>query len=398
MSFLWQPDGISFYKFFQKLGLRLYAATSGYFGVKLPATVTSVDYQLPPGPPASDGQSLVSTAGAVMSWGGPFAAVAGATFSGDVQFSGAGHGGLILNSLTTTQRNSLSPSAGVLIWNSTTSRVEAYDGSAWHSHVRTDGDTMTGNLTVPVVNFGNGIGQLTYAISKALFFATSGNALGLRSNAGSTDHLTIDVSGNVTVANAFTVAGNGAASSSPLSLSGSLFTGGSGITTVPMLYLNNGSTQPTGFSTSGTYLGINAVNGFNGFFLDFRVNGGAAVFAVTNGGSVNCVGLNATTANVSGNLNPNKSQTVLNGTTSGTITWGQPLAGSALKKFIGYASSYVNNSATNQTIAFSTTFTQPPLITTNIAGLTFTATTTTLTIVSTNSATAYTGWILVEGF
>lgn len=40
-------------------------------------------------------------------------------------------GVLQLGSFTTTQRNALSPSAGWVIYNSTTSKVQVYTGSTW---------------------------------------------------------------------------------------------------------------------------------------------------------------------------------------------------------------------------------------------------------------------------
>jgi hypothetical protein len=38
---------------------------------------------------------------------------------------------LKLKSLTTTQRNALTASAGMIIFNSTTSKINVYSGSAW---------------------------------------------------------------------------------------------------------------------------------------------------------------------------------------------------------------------------------------------------------------------------
>lgn len=81
----------------------------------------------------------------------------------------------------------------------------------------------------------------------------------------------------------------------------SLFTGGTGTSTVPLQYFNTGiPSAVTDWSTSGTYLGVNANSGFAGNFLDFHVNGGASVFAVSSGGNVNAAsnftGLNYTAA------------------------------------------------------------------------------------------------------
>lgn len=51
--------------------------------------------------------------------------------------------------LTTTQRDALTPTAGSIIWNTTTARINNYTGSAWtDGWVRLGGDTMTGPLEI----------------------------------------------------------------------------------------------------------------------------------------------------------------------------------------------------------------------------------------------------------
>jgi microcystin-dependent protein len=57
----------------------------------------------------------------------------GGTMTGLVQFSGTGHAGLKLNSLTTTQRDALTPSNGMAIYNSTLAAVQVYQNSGWIS-------------------------------------------------------------------------------------------------------------------------------------------------------------------------------------------------------------------------------------------------------------------------
>lgn len=57
--------------------------------------------------------------------------LAGGTLSGLLQFSGTTHAGIRLISLTTTERDALTPAAGDLIFNETTSTVQAYDGTSW---------------------------------------------------------------------------------------------------------------------------------------------------------------------------------------------------------------------------------------------------------------------------
>jgi hypothetical protein len=73
-----------------------------------------------------------------------------------------------------------------------------------------------------------------------------------------------------------TLSGTAAAAVSPFLLNGTIFTGGSGTSTVPYAYLNFGA-SPTTFSTNGTLLGINAPSGFTGSYVDIRANGGSGL-------------------------------------------------------------------------------------------------------------------------
>jgi hypothetical protein len=68
-------------------------------------------------------------------------------------------------------------------------------------------------------------------------------------------------------------------------MTGAPYTGGSGTTTYPLLYLNDG-TAPTTWRTAGTEIGINAPSGYTGAFIDFRLNGGATLFNVDNVGDI----------------------------------------------------------------------------------------------------------------
>lgn len=56
---------------------------------------------------------------------------AGDTMTGLLQWSGTTHAGLKLLSLTTTQRDALTPAAGMTIYNSTTGKVNTYESGAW---------------------------------------------------------------------------------------------------------------------------------------------------------------------------------------------------------------------------------------------------------------------------
>jgi len=66
---------------------------------------------------------------------------------------------------------------------------------------------------------------------------------------------------------------NSAASAPAASLIGTWFTGGSATTTKPQLLIEPTGTTSTGWSTSGTGLGVNAASGFTGNFFDGKVAG-----------------------------------------------------------------------------------------------------------------------------
>lgn len=90
-------------------------------------------------------------------------------------------------------------------------------------------------------------------------------------------------------ANVFTAAQsisvNGAASTPPLSLTGTWFTGGSATTTKPQLLIEPTGSTSTNWSTDGTGLGVNAASGFVGNLIDAQVNASAR-FRVSNIGSL----------------------------------------------------------------------------------------------------------------
>lgn len=88
-------------------------------------------------------------------------------------------------------------------------------------------------------------------------------------------------------AGGITDTGNGAASVASFLLNGTLFTGGNGTTTFPqLLFQPTGTSAVAGWSTAGTHIGVNAVSGFAGQFLDFHVAGAGALFNVQSTGGV----------------------------------------------------------------------------------------------------------------
>lgn len=61
------------------------------------------------------------------------AELSGSTFTGPLVFSGTTNSGLKVNSLTTAQRDALTPAVGMIIYNTTLGEVQQYKGSAWAS-------------------------------------------------------------------------------------------------------------------------------------------------------------------------------------------------------------------------------------------------------------------------
>jgi len=80
------------------------------------------------------------------------------------------------------------------------------------------------------------------------------------------------------------VAVNGAASTPAAVLDGTWFTGGSTTTTKPHLLIEPAGTTSTGWSTSGTGLGVNAPSGFAGNLVDFQVAAAAKLRVTSSGG------------------------------------------------------------------------------------------------------------------
>ena len=91
--------------------------------------------------------------------------------------------------------------------------------------------------------------------------------------------LTVPATGTAALlgtANVFST--NGAASTPPITLSGTWFTGGSGTTTKPQLLVEPAGTTSTAWSTGGTGIGINAPSGFAGRLFDFKINNSSQIY------------------------------------------------------------------------------------------------------------------------
>lgn len=120
------------------------------------------------------------------------------------------------------------------------------------------------------------------------------NAAGVLTNNGSGTYsyvASVGLTGNVTLDQGIapTWTGrhiwsvNGAVSAPGLTATGTWFTGGSATTTKPYVLIETAGATSTGWSTSGTGLGVNAASGFAGNLIDLQVNGTSKAKVSQNG-------------------------------------------------------------------------------------------------------------------
>ena len=131
------------------------------------------------------------------------------------------------------------------------------DGGTYETTVQVV--TPTANRTISFPD-ATGTVALVAGSSGQVTYNNAGAQAGLTSaNIGSTGEINISLAG--------------AASTPPVSFTGSWFTGGTATTTKPQLLIEPTGTTSTAWSTDGTGLGVNAASGFGGNLLDMQVNG-----------------------------------------------------------------------------------------------------------------------------
>jgi len=131
------------------------------------------------------------------------------------------------------------------------------DGGTYETTVQVVTPTANRTISFPdatgtVALVAGSTGQVTYNNAGAQAGLTSANI-------GSTGEINISLAG--------------AASTPPVSFTGSWFTGGTATTTKPQLLIEPTGTTSTAWSTSGTGLGVNAASGFSGNLFDAQTNG-----------------------------------------------------------------------------------------------------------------------------
>ena len=131
------------------------------------------------------------------------------------------------------------------------------DGGTYETTVQVV--TPTANRTISFPD-ATGTVALVAGSSGQLTYNYAGYQAGLTSaSIGSTGEINISLAG--------------AASTPPVSFTGSWFTGGTSTTTKPQVLIEPTGTTSTAWSTNGTGLGVNAPSGFLGNLLDLQLNG-----------------------------------------------------------------------------------------------------------------------------
>lgn len=155
----------------------------------------------------------------------------------------------------------------------------------------------TGNVSFVLYN-GDNTGTIDTQFTHSLFSYIKGNGVGHLSIGSTNDcgnlfcvgtstQLTVNSAGKLAANGGLAVPFNGAASTSPFSLTGTLFTGGTGTTTQPfMAYLSPGASVVSTWNTNGTVFGINAPASYTGYYFDFHINGGPSKASLDSAGNL----------------------------------------------------------------------------------------------------------------
>jgi hypothetical protein len=187
--------------------------------------------------------------------------------------SGAAPGGSGSNTQVIFNDNGSLAGDSALTWNKTsdiltvTGDVNLSDGGTYTTTLQTITPTAARTISLPDAT---GTVALVAGSSGQLLYNNAGANAGVPSSV-------VGATGDITLAL------NGAASTPPLDVTGTWFTGGTGTTTKPQVLIEPTGTTSTAWSTSGTGLGVNATSAFAGNLLDLQLNGSTRFFVTKDG-------------------------------------------------------------------------------------------------------------------
>lgn len=126
-------------------------------------------------------------------------------------------------------------------------------------------------------------------------------------------------------------------------------------------------------------------------------NGSTDIQLLSSSVSFNTI-IDASSGISTGILQNTATQTTVSGTTAGSFIASMPEQGSSYKKVLMWLNGYENDTVTAQIYTFPVAFSETPAITTNTASVPGVTVTSTEVELAPDTTTAYTGWIIIEGY
>jgi hypothetical protein len=160
------------------------------------------------------------------------------------------------------------------------------DAREWTAETVSQAEAEAGTATTRRAWTAQRVAQAIAARASGASPAGTGSEIQYRASAsalGAVAGSSVDGSGNVTLGSRFIGTINGAANAPAFTLTGSIFTGGTGTSTKPLFLIEPTGATSTSFNTAGTLFALNTPPGFTGDIINVLANG-TSVFSynVTN--------------------------------------------------------------------------------------------------------------------